>query len=476
MSVGKRETLSLPVRGKFEPEPLASETRVELGTIDVLLPCRNFEVTYKVAELGVVSPTLEFLLRLVKAAPGIDEADVGQFFGFSLTDLTYVLNEALEPGFIERRAGRVWLTTAGELLFRSDTDEPKIFSVEERRRIIGFDLMSVAPQKPRRLDEVELCLPELALQEGAAAGRAGERVQERFRLFFRTLEERPEKYKLKDVDLYSIDRVTPQGRFSMPVRVRIHATIGDSNLAEIDLSAWRDGNEVADRKEVESAAGKFVKNCDTTTNAVEAVLAYELLLEFAPDFLRDYSTRNGLSVKRYWRDAAVRAGEARADRKTIPMVGSLHIQENVQRLLAVLDYGMRDAAGGNGKLTTVAPQVAHWGATSELRDMLAVFKSKLGGADLEEPRTTCLFAGRPSRLIERSFDETLACESSPFPKSLEILLVPGTMCAVVVHAPIGQASGYPVPLGFGSFDPKVVQMVTDHVEDRRGHYRSKDGR
>lgn len=476
MSVGKREILSLPLRNRNPPEAALSETRVELGTIDALLPCRNFEVAYKVAELGVVSPTLEFLLRLVKAVPGIDESDVGQFFGYTLTDLTYVLNEALEPGYIERSGGRVWLTTAGEGLFRNDSDEPKIFSVEERRRVLGFDMMSVAPQPSRRLDEVELSLPELTVRDGAAVGTVGERIPDRFRYFFRQLSERSEKTKSNDADLYSIDRITPLGRFSMPVRIRVHATLEDPNSAEIDLSAWRDAHEVADRREVESAAGTLLKKYETTTTAAEAFSAYELLLEFAPDFLREYSTRNGLSVRRFWREAAARVGEARSDRKTIPIVGALHLQENVQRLLSVLEYGMRDSVTVPSRVLVVAPQGGHWGATTELRDLLTVLKSKLRGTDLEEPRAICMVAGRPSRLIERTFDETLSCDMPPFPRSLEILLVPGTMCAVVVHSPIGDAGGYPVPLGFASFDPDIVQVVTDHVEHRSNHYRLRDTR
>lgn len=473
MSVEKRRTLTLPPRDPTAPEPSMSETRVELGTIDVLVPCRNFEVSYKVAELGVVSPTLEFLMRLVKAVPGVNEAEIAQFFGFSLTDLNYVLNEALEPGYIERRAGRIWLTSAGDGLFRDDSDEPKIFSVQERRRVIGFDLISVAPQPPRKLDNVELCLPELTLRDGA--GRAGERVRDRFRFFFRQISERSERSRNDDVDLYSIDRITPHGRFSMPLRIRIHATVEGPNSADIDLSDWRDAHEISDRKEIESAAAIFAKKCETTTTASDAFAAYELLLEFAPEFLNEYTTRNGLSVRRYWRDAAVRVGEVRADRKTIPIVGALHLRENVERLLTVLDYGMRETAVFERRVVAVAPQTEHWGATLENRNLLSVLKAQIQGAETEEPKTSCLAAGRPPLFVERTFDEVLATDSPRFPRSLEILLVPKAMCAVVVHSPIGEASGYPVPLGFASFDPKVVQVVADHVEDRTEHYRIRNG-
>jgi len=52
-----------------------------------------------------------------------------------------VLAEAEAPGYVERRDGRLWLTVAGDGLFRDGSSEPQIFAVEPRRREVGFDLI-----------------------------------------------------------------------------------------------------------------------------------------------------------------------------------------------------------------------------------------------------------------------------------------------------------------------------------------------
>ena len=44
------------------------EREIELAVYDVLLPCRRFAMAYKVAVLGQVSLTAEFLLRLLKSS------------------------------------------------------------------------------------------------------------------------------------------------------------------------------------------------------------------------------------------------------------------------------------------------------------------------------------------------------------------------------------------------------------------------
>src|SRR4051812_26698928 len=106
--------------------PADEDRQVELAIYDLLLPCRRYDIAYKVAVLGLATPTLEFLLRLVKAVPGISEDEALAFLGFSRRELEYVLEEATGPGYVERDEGRLWLTTAGDGLFTEAADGPTI--------------------------------------------------------------------------------------------------------------------------------------------------------------------------------------------------------------------------------------------------------------------------------------------------------------------------------------------------------------
>src|SRR5690606_32793844 len=109
--------------------------------------------------------------------------------------------------YIERKEDRMWLTTAGDAQFRDDDDDPTIYLVEDRRRAIGFDLLSIAPQQPHSLDSVEQWLPELPIEDGASTGRTAEKVGERFNRFFHELADRTDRELLQRRDLYSIDSV-----------------------------------------------------------------------------------------------------------------------------------------------------------------------------------------------------------------------------------------------------------------------------
>ncbi|WP_407048917.1 hypothetical protein [Methyloraptor flagellatus] len=449
--------------------PADEDRRLEVGVYDVLLPCRKYEVAYKIAILGKVSQSLEFLLRLVKAVPGIEEGSAAAFFGFEQAEISYVLNEATGPGLVERREGRLWLTPAGDALFREGADDPSIYTVEERRRDLGFDLLAIAPQPPRAIDSVEMSLPELPIADPARTGKVGDRIFERFSRFFHELAERRDREQVQQPDLYSVDRVVPKDRFQVPVRVRVFAQASAPSLPEIDLSSWRAEHEISDRPQIESAAAMLIDDLKVNGNHIGVPQAYEVLVDLAPEFLKEFVTKSGLNVNRYWREAVGRAGEPRVDRKTVPIIGPLYTEANARRLLDVVDYGLRSGADQPEFLLSVAPQTRLWGATTQNRDTLSYLRRRIAAvapASATELRAVCLFPGKAPWFVDRTFDEVLAADFSHLPPALEIMIVPHIAVAVLAHAPIGASSGYAVPFGWASFDENVVTRTQAFVADK----------
>lgn len=450
--------------------PADEDRMVEACVHDALLPCRKFEVAYKVASLGKVSPTLEFLLRLVKAVPGIDEDDAAAFFGFTSDEMSYVLREATGPGYLEIKDARLWLSLAGERLF-GDDGEPQIYKVERRQRAFGFDLLSMAPEPPLRLSPTQLALPELPLEDPKTTGNVAEHLPAQFRRFFRDLADRSDRDQIERRDLYSIDAVSPQDRFQTPVRIRTFVQASTPHLVEtVDLNSWRPEHELSDRAAVEHAAAAFIDNIKTSANQLNSQGAYDLLLDIAPEFLKEFKIRDGLAIERYWRSALSRAGEPRRDRRTIAIAGSILTGANIERVSSVLGYGYgpqsKDLAPGF--IVTVAPQIYHWGASSLYADMLTLIRTKAGSTfeGAADIKSVCLSSGKVERYVARTFDVAAGSERAVFPASLELWLVPGAMVIAMVHAPIGVSVGFPVPLGLASFDKAVIERAQALVRDR----------
>jgi len=384
-----------------------------------------------------------------------------------------VLAEADAPGFIERRDGRLWLTGAGDGLFRDGSSEPEIFAVEPRRREVGFDLISLAPQHPRFLTKFELRLPELAILDEETAGSAAAKIPHAFRKFFSEIGDRRDRSKGEKRDLYSVDPAVSKNRFFSTVRTVLRAQASYPSSEESDLSLWRPDHEQADRPEIVSAVASFVDGLKHSRGDDDAD-AYGILLDLAPDFLKDFARRDGLAVERYYREAITRAGDVRADRKTAPIVGSLLLCENRKRLLDVLDYGSPAHPTVPRFLLWLAPLVPWWGASTLLDETVSGIRARWvgqrGDDQAETLKSICLTATRPPRYVEKAFEFVCASDHRRCPSQLEILLVPHVAAAVLVHAPIGAPRGYPVPLGFVSFDEAVLQRIEEYLLDKVGPY------
>lgn len=453
----------VPVReglvGESEDGPL------QLATLDLALPCRRFVVEHKIADVGKVSVTAEFLLRLVRAMGSCTEEAAQSFFGYSRREMSYVLHEVEDADFVHRIDGRITLTTMGLSLFRTGVEEPLIYEVERKTARVGFDLISLAPAEKKFLTFFETRLPELPLLDVEQVSAATKRVPSSFRRFFREFAPKIDLTSTARRTLYSIDDVTAEERFSTVVRVQLVSSGLKPTLPDIDLSEWKSDYELTDREAVARAVAEMVDRM-TVARREDDPEAYQLLAQLAPEYLKDYVRRDGLSVQRLYRHAFTSQGDVRKDRPTVPIVGSLFTKENIRRLFEVASYGLRTTRHAAAAIYWVVPQAPLWGSTSIMADAIDQFRERIcrTNEDLAVRRNVesiALTAQRAEPWVKEAFTRDRGSNARTFPGGFEMLLVPGAFVAASVHAPIGQQSGLPVPLGFASFDPRVLVRASE---------------
>lgn len=450
-----------PVREGLVDE--AEDGPLQLGTLDLALPCRRFFVDHKVADVGKVSVTAEFLLRFVRAMGTCTEEAVQAFFGYSRREMAYVLHEVEDADYVHRAEGRITLTPTGLSLFRPGAEEPLIYEVERKTARVGFDLISLAPAEKKFLSSFERSLPELPLADVEQVSSATERVPISFRRFFREFAPKIDPTSTLRRVLYSIDGVAAEERFSTLVRVRLVSSGLKPTLPDIDLSEWKSDYELSDREAVGRAVAEMVERM-TVARREDDADAYQLLVRLAPEYLKEWTRRDGLSIPRFYRHAFTSHGDVRADRPTVPIIGSLLTMENARRLFEVASYGMRKACHAADAIYWVVPQVPLWGSTSIMAEVVEQFRERIqrtneGLAIRQAVETIALTAQRPERWVKEAFTRNHGSDGRVFPGGFEMLLVPGIFVAATVHAPIGQQSGLPVPLGFASFDPRVLERA-----------------
>ncbi|WP_146033450.1 hypothetical protein [Stenotrophomonas sp. VV52] len=446
----------------------AVEVRVPVGIFDVQLPARQFLVHHKVAEVGDVSLTTEFLLRLLYSADGIQEDAAAHFFGFNANEMAYVIRDAETRAYISRSEGRIWLTDAGQALFK-EGDKPQIYDVVKKMDKIGFDLLSLAPCDREYQSDFERALPELRIRNPELAATASKHVPESFRRFYVEIASRKER-DAADIlkrSLYSVDEVVAGDRFSTIVPFVAIANVRRPGEPEPFLDAWKVGHELSDRDQVVHGIAEYLENLRTSQTAEDAN-AFDTLVEFAPSYLKEYSNKSGFAALRYFKETAGRAGELRSHRPTVGIVGALYQPENIERVATAIGYTKDRMVGKDDAFVWVMPNQAAWGASRSFRMLLERLAKEGASSDssgkLMERTPVVVGHEKPAWHLVKALPATyIRPKNGAIPSSLEILLVPGRMAAITVHAPVTESRGFPVPLGILSFDEATVRRVHQYL-------------
>lgn len=444
-----------------------------LGVYDCLLPCRFYQVDHKVSVLGAVSIFGEFVLRLLKAVGSANEDDVAVFFGFSFRELSYILSELRNLGYIDWEAGSISLSVEGEQLFKGGSSVPMIFDVELRTEAVGLDLVSRVIEKKRSIPSSSLRFPELEILDKQAASEGAAIVRQLFLESYAEITKAPKGRFDERPSLYSIDSVSPGDRFMNSIRIQVGSTPRNPTVPEVSLADWGDDHQVAGRSDVLQSARKFSTLLNISRDETD-LEAYRLLSTAATEFLEDWKTKAGFSATRFYKHCLTRVGEVRSDRPTIPVLGSLFVRDNARRLVEQLKY-VEAGESAPQNMLWLCPEVPYWGATASLMEIAKQIGQHFASPE-EAPKLTGVIPKTGSWYISPVFENSIERSTTKAPRSLEIMLVPGKICSIIVHAPLDSDRGLPVPLGIISRDSKVVERASSILLDLvPGYADSREG-
>jgi hypothetical protein len=265
-----------------------------------------------------------------------------------------------------------------------------------------------------------------------------------------------------------VDSVTPLDRYAAIVPIRIKAKATVPGVVEPDVSDLWDGYDLDDRPEIVQATTELLKTAKMFGSDLDNVL-FQCLSDVAPEVTADYTKGRSFRREAFFRDTARRAGELRRDRQTTPIVGSLWTDGNMARIQRALDYAMesRKPEDGVPPILWHVPTRPLWGTSRRLPQLLRHFETTCGSwADVDPGFSVAFVHDRPPRHIDRAFGAVL--QSRAVARSLnhlEILLLPGLVAAVLVHASLVVGEAYPVQLGFISFNESLLSRTSQLLSD-----------
>ena len=447
------------------PDALATDTNVvDVGVLQLRLPCRSFLISYKVAETGEFTLTTEFLLRLLRLVDGLPEPAIGEFFGFTAAETQFIVDVVESRGYTQRRSGRVYLTTGGHSLFLG-AEEPSLFEISARQERFEFDLISFNPADQRtRLGEFENRLPELAVAATTDNVSTSEQVLRAFKRNFQVFLQRKGGPKLEKRRLYTVDAVNADQRFSVLVPVTLSVRVDDPSFVEADLFIWKTGTELDDRSSVVESCVDFVKGIRWRNEQI-GVSAYDSLAEVAPVQFAGFTKGKVFEANRFFRAATRQVGNFRIDRQTVRTVGPIWTNANRTRYAAALQYAKPQLTAAPNFLIWIRPAVPYWGATTRLQDTLEAVHRHFAddGEGTAAATIKTLIVGpednRTAATMKHVFGGVVQTALTDLPGGLEMLIIPGLLAFVAVHCSLGGDEGFPIPLGIMSFDPSTVKRA-----------------
>ena len=455
-------TLRLGDKQKHADAPEA----VEVDSLDVRLPCRSFQIQYKIAEAGQHSLSSEFLLRLLRVAGDLAEDVVSGFFGFDSAETAFAIGEAEKRGLVSRTSGRVHLTAAGLEAFAKGGGKPQLYDVHRKSGRFDFDTISFSPAKTRPLAEFKRELCELPIADETRLARASQEAREGFRRHFREFLTDRFDQEADKKGLYAIDEVTADRRRDEVVPMRISVTTEAPGKPRPSVPDWRSGYELDSRSEVQASIANLASSLEVEPSWT-ADEAFDILIEVAPEQASRFRRGGRFDREAYFRNAARLVGDIQANRRTVPIIGTAWTNRNVERLSSAARLLRRERVGGGPPIAFwLRPALAHWGSNAGLPELAPAIMSEMDPPDDEGPavRYGCIGAGASAgsggnARGRRAFTRFLSLHQAAVPQGLEIFLVPRRLAIVSVHGALSRDRGYPVALGVLTVDGLCIERV-----------------
>ncbi|MDP9024672.1 MAG: hypothetical protein M3N13_04750 [Candidatus Eremiobacteraeota bacterium] len=408
-----------------------------------------------------VSLANEFALRLLQIAGTMKLDELRTFLGFSPSETVHVLKELLGRDWIRVEPTSLEISIVGESLFGISGDGvPRIVETAPYERTISFEAISMAPLHSRAAVKSPRSGIRLTCEAGAASdfvGKAARNFQDAYHLGF---EDSGDNVSKTVPTVYGVNGVEFRGADDLEIRVPIELVLENSEAYDVrfnydDIDGFA---TVLNTQPVVAASSNAISNLSVVTSDSET---FEFVSRFDSGFLSAYFNASASTfdaskwfLQRSDSDSSL----------TVPLFGSLALEESRERLLEAVEIAYRNA------LRTAAPSIitllpaveysardAAWiDLTKDLFARLADTQSSFllstaHGMDSDSFRNSFAPRGR-----QVGYNVGLRVGNN-IPGGLELILLGECVCALV-YVTVGESEAL-LPIGFVSTDSAIVAAV-----------------
>lgn len=460
------------------------------------VPCRRFSIRLTVSNQERLPLVREFSLRYLNLVGPCSGENLGHFFGLSDRELSILVADLKAAGYVKYVCDELELSDKGREIFQQSEDGAlHIRSVEKWNERFAIDFISFRViHFVNRTDSFK-CFHDLVSADQEKVSRAREVAKETFADSFH---EYVERYKTNisneeraHLSIYGISSIESGDTFEFPLSVDLFVSSDspgqvDQRYAIFETEAAQENRQ----RLVQEVSGTINRLKEKSKFGSKFLwLTHEQLgVPIFSELSHEGQTEVGSFLKQIQnlRDSSL------AGASTVPVIGPFYTEENSNIIMnlvrsitgSIKTDSERKEAGMQKMVYWQKPSTDLWGRNEETysligkirREVTSVIEGNseinlIGNASFENIKQLRwrLTRGNNRNVFDQGLAVALRDEMGP----VEVFIWPGVMCGVLYYYLAETSWEYPIPLGFVSKDPAILNVVAKFLLSQWSGYGRK---
>ncbi len=469
---------------------------IYLGRQTFNVPCRRFSIRLTVSNQERLPLVREFSLRYLNTVGTCSGETIRHFFGFSERELLILLADLKAGGYINYSSDKLELSDKGKNLFEQSTEESLcIRSVEKWNERFAIDFISFRVIHFEHRTDSFKCFHELVSTDQGKVSRSLEIAKETFADSFH---EYVQRYKSNisneeraNLSIYGISSIERGDTFAFPLSVDLFTSGDNPERVDQHYSAFDTYAAQESRQQLLQSVSGTINRLKEKSKFGSDLLWFmkeQLGVQVFSDLSREGTIEIGslLNEIQHLRDSSAQT------LLTVPIIGPFYAEENSK---IILDF-IRSATGSiktdsdkkeAGLMREVfwqKPSTDLWGRDEGTFSLIGRIRREvtsavegnseinlIGNTNFENVKNLRwrLTRGNNRNVYDNGYMSALREEMGP----TEIFIWPGVMCGVLYNYIADKSWEYPVPLGFVSKDPVVLNNLAKFLYSQWAGYGRK---
>lgn len=444
--------------------------RIALNKVCFGLPMKSFFMDYTVSKKRELPVVKEFVIRLIHTLSSTTLDTIQGYFGLTNKEILAIIDDLQEENLIEWHEGKVKLTYYAMSKFTEEDGNlrPTFFEVTDETSPVEFELYSfrILSSDVRRSSSqdfnISLNLPDECYRN--LLSKAQSAFDTNFNLFRELVLKEDVFSEIKE--LYKINQVTDRYDATLPLEVEYFIDTESPSTLRMEYAS-----KTVDEWDEDKS---FFSIMDST---IEVDVANDQHNSFN-DYL---AASNDPFLIQYWDDGArtldIKAlvnhyehGLAKINDDTFMLIGNFYTESNRDLLSYRIKSIFKDKPESSGLIWLTNSESKTWGKTTDLNKLIdeiyAFFDKRKSTSKVVLGMTCNSF--QESIALSNNFWKLSNVELLDLPnkyggEDAEFLIIPGVLVASLFHFKLNDKRGISLPVGYVSFENKVISDVSNNL-------------